>query len=120
MTYNLACCILRDMPKCWSTDTMGLKPEYAKQLLENKLIEEVEPGRYRATMDGTFYGTDVPPKEWANHRKERKMYQHGNFTLEEIDLCDAYLNYWTTGPGDGGSTITREDLLNDMGKKLGY
>lgn len=82
MRYDTARDILRDLPKHWSTESKGLKPEYAKQLLENKLIEEVEPGKYRTTQDGTYW-SKIENSYYTHCNEMRKLYY---FTYEEIDL----------------------------------
>ncbi len=81
MRSDTALFILRDLPKHWSSEPAGLRPEYAKQLLENKLIEEVEPGKYRTTQDGTRYA-----KEGSARHADEDMLALCDFTIEEIDL----------------------------------
>ncbi len=82
MRYDTARDILKDLPKHWSTESKGLKPEYAKQLLENKLIEEVEPGKYRTTPDGTHWSN----VDWRESYSCNVMRDLFPFTCEEIDL----------------------------------
>lgn len=81
MRYDTAIYILRDLPKHWSAESMALRPEYVKQLLENKLIEEVEPGKYRTTPDGTYFAREHP---YAMSDSEMRKLVH--LTTEEIDL----------------------------------
>lgn len=88
MTYRLAIGILRDLPKCWSMDSKSLKSEYAKQLLEKGLIEEVESGKYRLTQDGTFYSEDI----WLDKTRYDELKRDVMFILEEIDITPHLLS----------------------------
>lgn len=100
MRYDTAIYILKDLPKHWSNDAKSLKPEYAKQLLENKLIEEVEPGKYRTTKDGTYFS------HYDHHshiNAPEGMMNLYHLTVEEIDL----------EPWD---YRLQEAVLKDMGK----
>jgi hypothetical protein len=79
MRYTFAQTILRNIPQCWSEASIAIKPAYAKQLLENNLIEEVEPGRFRATVLGTEYA--------ASYSLGRVAIENTiHFTIEETDL----------------------------------
>ncbi len=81
MRYALARSILQRMPPCWAEDASPLRLAYAKQLLENNLIEEVKPGEYRATIAGTEYAL-CDPICYRAGAIEKIL----RFTIEEIDL----------------------------------
>lgn len=84
MRYDTATLILKNLPNYWSTESTGLKPEYAKPLLKYALIEEVEPGRYRNTVEGTRYANRT---HWAEPLLVTEMKSRGiNFVVEEIDF----------------------------------
>lgn len=84
MRYDTALLILKSLPDCWSTESKGLKPEYAKALLKHKLIEKVKPGKYRNTVEGTRY---AHRNYMASRLIITEMKNKGiNFVMEEVDF----------------------------------
>lgn len=84
MRYDTAFLILKSLPDCWSTESKGLKPEYAKPLLKYELIEKVKPGKYRNTVEGTRYAHRM---YHARQLTITEMKNNGiNFVMEEVDF----------------------------------
>ena len=109
MRYTFAQTILRSIPQCWSEASATIKPEYAKQLLENNLIKEVEPGRFRATVLGTEYA--------ASYSLGRVALENTiHFTIEETDLPHIRVMEEAWNKFDGTPSHTNKELQKFIGQ----